>query len=64
MDLREAIFLCEVGIPHSQVLVYVKLSGQIAVDPTVGKVHEVNLKLIEVRQDLGILLLDDGFHFL
>ena len=47
MELAEALLLGEVGVPQADDLVYVKLSGEVATDPPVGKIHEVYTQIFQ-----------------
>lgn len=63
VELREPVFLREVRVPQPHNLVDAELSYQVATDPSVGKVHEVYVELVQVVEALGIGLLYQLLHF-
>lgn len=62
MELAEAVFFSEVGVPKPYDLVDVELAGKVARDPPVGEVHEHQIERLEVLQSCIVALLDDCLH--
>lgn len=63
VELGETFFFREVSVPKSYYLVDVELSHQVAVGPSVSKVHEFDVHVIQVFQKFRFLLLDKFLHF-
>lgn len=57
MELGESFILREICIPQSDSLVNVKLSGEIAAYPPIGKVHKVNVEIFKVLEEFRVSLL-------
>ena len=64
VELRETFILREVRVPKTNGLVNVELSCQVAANPPIGEVHKVDIQLFKISQDLGVCLLNQGFHFI
>jgi len=64
MELRETFFFWKIGVPESYYLEYVEFSSQIAADPSVSKIHEIDVKLIQMLQYPSISLLHKFLHFI
>ena len=58
MELRETFLFWEVGVPWANNLEYIEFSCQIAADPTIGKVHEIDIELVKMLENTRIDLLD------
>ena len=48
MELREPIFLREIGVPQFDNLVDIELPDQVATHPPISKVHEVYIQLVQM----------------
>ena len=64
MKLWKTILFREIGVPKANNLEYVELSSQIATHPSVSKVHEIDIELVQVWEDPSIGLLDKFLHFI
>ena len=58
MELRKAFVFWKVGVPYTNSLINVKLTRQIATDPSVGEGDEIDFKLFQMYQAFRIGLLD------
>ena len=64
MELRESFFFWKISVPQSYYLKYVEFSCQITADPPVCKIHEIDVKLIQMLQYSSISLLYEFLHFI
>ena len=64
MELRESLFFWKISVPESYYLKYVEFSCQITADPSVCKVHEIDVKLIQMLEYPSISLLYEFLHFI
>lgn len=64
MELRESFFFWKISVPKSYYLKYVEFSCQITADPPVCKIHEIDVKLIQMLQYSSISLLYEFLHFI
>ena len=62
MELTETFFFRKVSVPQSDHLVDVKLSCQVASNPSVSKVHENDVLSLQILQGLWVTLADYSFH--
>ena len=64
MELRESFFFWKISVPQSYYLKYVEFSCQITADPPVCKIHEIDVKLIQMLQYSSISLLYEFLRFI
>jgi hypothetical protein len=64
VELREAIFFSEVSVVKPHYLVDVEFSCKLAGNPAVSEIHERDINLFQVLEDVWVNLLDDCLHLI
>lgn len=64
VELREAVLLGEICVVEAHYLVNVEFAGELASDPSICKVHERDVVLLQMCQHSRIHLLNHSLHLI
>lgn len=62
MELRKAFVFGEVGVPYTNSLINIKLTSQVAADPSVSKRDKIYFQRFQMLKAIRIVFLDQRFH--